>query len=485
MDQLNAPPEQQGQKVQTKIRRLFSTLKLKKPKQLKPTVSDSDVEEHLRSAHSQPAKYGNWGPVLDIPDAGLIILALNLIPGADDDEITVIGKTKGQNNAVYILQYGQGLKICIRIPACGWGSRWTAADAAALRNVALTMRYVKKHTRLPVPSMFAYDISFNNAINAPYIAMEFMEGKPLEKAWDDDSGKVSLETRRQNILRTLASSAAEFRSLRFDKLGAICFPPDDEEHPYVGPTYNANFGKGRDEDFVPEAHFQDVEDCSKLYFQRFLQSAREYAAAYFGVGSESFIEVEGLYRIFSIMLEEFPWTENKGGAGETFFLAPPDFGWQNILADDCGNITGILGWDRPVTLAGFLGWARFPDYLAKDWIQGLAWPRLCSYDGLTMDRYRGDYARYLSQACRVDDDDSSSHKYTHKSHLYYAILISLAQEEMMKGLLDRMIPHVLPGVIRSDMCREIGKNGLRPEDEEHLRNRLQEFLGYNQDFNLL
>lgn len=116
----------------------------------------------------------------------------------------VIGKHEGYNNMCRVVKYADGTKVCVRVPACGWGDKWTKHDAMPLRTTVLTMQYIKRNTKLLLPEVFAYDSTFENEIGAPHAIMSVIDGRPVSESWFDTVAPLPLEEKRQNILRTLA-----------------------------------------------------------------------------------------------------------------------------------------------------------------------------------------------------------------------------------------------------------------------------------------
>ncbi|KIM37911.1 hypothetical protein M413DRAFT_421199 [Hebeloma cylindrosporum] len=45
----------------------------------------------------------------------------------------------------------------------------------------------------------------------------------------------------------------------------------------------------------------------------------------------------------------------------------PDFGFQNVLVDDDGTVTGLLDWDGNDTVPRQSGYARYPLWIMRDW----------------------------------------------------------------------------------------------------------------------
>lgn len=460
---------------------------------------------------------GRWGPILSISDEALVSL-VSLFTFSTQRKsatnISVIARTHGRNNALFTVQYNcpSLIKVCVRVPACGWGNRWLSCDADALRNVALTMRYVQKHTTLPVPHVLQYDTTFNNAIGAPYLMMSHVHGRPLPEVWYDSAAgsTKALEDKRQTLLRSLATVAASLRSLTFTKMGPLLFRPvngdDQDQQPYVAAAVMAPFGrpmkksKGK---FNPQDHLSTPESDSRAFFFHCLDAARAYAIAH-----ERTSEVRGVFKLWRLLMEEMPWPERSSSTSitngksndeeeegvETFVLGPPaDFDAASILVDEhSGAVVGVVGWDGLETQPLMLGWPTCPDLLTVDWTRGISWPRRPPFaartkematvdiieDGRSWDAYRADYAAHLQEAIGGGGQAGgfSCELYARKGHLYQAVLRSLDDLDQMREVLDRMLEVTLPRVRRAELVVSVGEAGLSAEQERFVRAKFRELL---------
>lgn len=63
------------------------------------------------------------------------------------------------------------------------------------------------------------------------------------------------------------------------------------------------------------------------------------------------------------------------GTGSGFVLALPDLDSQNIMVDEEGTVTGIVDWDLCHTVPSFVGYARYPGWITRDWdLSMYGWP---------------------------------------------------------------------------------------------------------------
>ncbi|KAF2090955.1 hypothetical protein K490DRAFT_62286 [Saccharata proteae CBS 121410] len=439
-----------------------------------------------------------FGSILDVTDKALIELVVSSVPipgfsterkEAARAKATVTRNTEGQNNRVFIVDFGgeEPMKVCVRVPACGRVGLWTDIDAGALRDYALTMKYIKDNTGCPVPGVFGYDTTLENAIGAPYIAMSFMKGRGAAEVWQNQG--PDKEQKRQTLLKSLAKAISELRVLEFNGMGGLQFPTDDTALPSIGPVYFANFGNTtRDaeffkcqEEFVGDGPFDNSVSSARKEIQRWLAAGEEDYKNH-ELTDEEYHESLGMFKYFSMMIDLLPGPSDEPGvAPETFVLVPPDYDLQNLLADDNGNITAILDWDRVETVPRYYGWARTPDFLQADWEAQYYWPHVngLTESPLAMDRYRADFARYMGEACGIDGRDGGKDScFTARSHLYYQLYKVVGESEGMLCFLDKVLREVCPRVDMTEHLTLLGRDGFNEEDESVVRDRLQKlFVG--------
>ena len=82
----------------------------------------------------------------------------------EDRACWLLSRQHGVCNSVYTVQFQDGEKVCIRVPACGWSKRWSPQDKELLRSTAMAMKMLENKTKVPMPRVIAYDCSFENDI---------------------------------------------------------------------------------------------------------------------------------------------------------------------------------------------------------------------------------------------------------------------------------------------------------------------------------
>ncbi|TID26962.1 putative aminoglycoside phosphotransferase protein [Venturia nashicola] len=141
-----------------------------------PATSKSSIED-------LEDEKANWGPTKDIDPVLICRLVKRLLGHEYGDRCWLQEKHAGTFNQVYVVMFddgADGIKIVIKVPATGWAPRWCEQDAVYLRSEAPTLRYIhQKCDDAPfVPQMLAYDTTFDNEINAPFILMTHLKGRP-------------------------------------------------------------------------------------------------------------------------------------------------------------------------------------------------------------------------------------------------------------------------------------------------------------------
>lgn len=442
-----------------------------------------------------------WRPLHALPEAGLEALAMQHAPSSSTKSAHVLRYAKGSNNRLAIMQYEPNSAKCIiRIPACGWKGKWTETDKVTLERSAETMKYLKLHTSMPIPSVIDYNVEIENILGAPYMVLEYIEGKqPLDLWWGDmyesdgdeimEDGndrfggfhykKVSpeLEQKRQNILKSLAGSMAELRSLKFDHLGT--FAATDKGPPTTEPTISQPFGTMRDQHFRREVKkFTSSRAWLDSRLTQFYDDIRRMPnrARSVHFRAEELELSYGLLRLYDMIIPELPLP--RADEPETFVIGPPNFTSENILVDDDGNVTGIVDWDLLETRPQYLGWNTPPDWLFCDFMgpDSYRWPKFC----MTPDeynRYRKDFARYLRETCGRESD---GWKYSKKNYMYFMIVESIASldERRMIDTLIMVLSSFLPHMHFKAFIRQVGKsNEMGEEMKKYLKGQFRKLLG--------
>ncbi|KAJ5470421.1 hypothetical protein N7530_007778 [Penicillium desertorum] len=212
------------------------------------------------------------------------------------------------------------------------------------------MQFIKEHTSLPVPQVFAYEFDENNSVGAAFILMELLPGSVAIDAlggYEAHRGVIPKE-HRQNFYRTVAKCHVQLTSLRLPKIGTIV---RNSEGGYVcGPLP----GIGGPFD-TATAFFEAWADSVKFKWDKETITRMMQRGP---VPAEQIVAI----------IEDFP-SQIKAIASRLslcdegpFPLAHDDFLHSNIMVDEeTFDVTGIIDWEGACTVPYEL--VAFPDFL--------------------------------------------------------------------------------------------------------------------------
>lgn len=292
----------------------------------------------------------------------------DMSPGAREEQsttqtiqCTVASKPLfGSYNILYPIEFVDGTRWLIKIPAKGYSGRWTDSDARAITSEALTMRLVKEKTTIPVPEVFSYQSTIENELHCPFILMEFVEGVSLHDFWFDNfRPPMETEQRRHRILEKVASAMIQLNQFRFPESGSLLF--DENGHYEVGPMqrvdYQAMLDRFQtDEEDEPTVTFEVRPFKSQKEFFHCSLDRREAPPDQFS---------RGFHKVLRLLLAWVPYTDDAKQA--PFVLTHPDFDIQNIIVSPDGELCGIIDWDGVAAEPSCLGNERYPSWLTRDW----------------------------------------------------------------------------------------------------------------------
>lgn len=476
-----------------------------------------------------------WGPIRDITDDAVKRLASDILDRSAEDVSEVTIKS-GLNNRVYILHYANEPSLCIRVPACGWQPKWTDNDRSQLRHTVQIMTFLSKNTSIPVPQVLHYDTELDNAINAPYIAMQFIAGVSPRSVWYPDHGTeggihwvcrftyeptdgpsaeamdedehitnyvpttMRLEQKRQTMLKSLASHLAQLQKFSFSAMGSPVFSSNSATIESIGDRAFRQFGVCARSDASQSPESSKPTDPSppitdfKAYLLEQLEENKKTTLDHLRAnlcsedieGRSPFTQIaitQGCFNFMELVISCLPGDldESGGLSSLPFVLAPYDFGAQNMLCDpDTGAITGIIDWDLTETRPRYWGWALPPCWLLSDhWSAQYSHP----LEGRTMlakdyDRYRQDYAHYLREAAEVDEVGVDDWKYTAKGPSYEEIVASVLEMDpiRIRQTAKFIAREVYPRYDIDRMMEKVLTNDMRPGMKVVIEASIKEYL---------
>ena len=438
------------------------------------------------------------GHLREIPEEDIIDQVLSVRPMKEDDppegiDAQVLYTKSGTNNRVYIVQYTDGEKVCLRVPASGLQTdKWSIADANHLESTALCMRYISENTKFPMPKLITYDKTSDNYINAPYTMLSHIRGRSLKRLWWDKDGLLPLEERRQAILKSLATHMAGLRHFSFTTTGLL-YSKASVTHPIIyspiskTPVESTSIKSTQDTPKIetesdPSVKFINLADSpghasSAEMFQHRLDSWLRTQERYWDEGEylDMIEHARGTVRAYKLLIDYLPHpnraSDQAAQPPERFFISPPDNDLQNVLADEYGNITGFVDWDSVEALPDYLSWASLPIWLRVDWRDGYDWPssRRRFNSPRELEKYRKQYEGYLRAACGGINGGATY--FTEKTAIFQAVYEKL-DEENPDAIWTKLMPLLLPRVETDVHFQRLGRSWAQGE-EEYMREEIE------------
>ncbi|KAI3324256.1 kinase-like domain-containing protein [Xylariaceae sp. AK1471] len=400
-----------------------------------------------------------FGPLAAIAPESLVLLALNIAKrylNLPNTSGTLIARISGSYNITYVIEL-ENVKLVVRVPATGWGSGLTHAAADAMESQVATIRLIRSNTTIPVPEIYALDTSVNNEIGAPYLCMSFIPGKPVSEVWFDYSGTLPRDEFRLRILTSLSQTMAQFSCFSFDQMGSIMKSRSGST--VIGPSFDWD----EKEDGSLQVTTSGPYDSASVFLdQNLIEGSSENGHAWSKAAA----------KVLEVMLDCLPAPDSPS----SFVLCPPDFDSQNVLVDDEGTVTGLIDWDLAQTMPRFVGYARYPGWITRDWDPLMyGWPKMAESEDSpeTLERYRAHYNTELGKAHKWQGD----WKYTGKSHILEAIWIA-ALHSLNRLEICRKFVQAVAGdnTDASDILYDIGTGRYKEEDWVNLKANLRGFI---------
>ncbi|KAI4095517.1 MAG: hypothetical protein LQ339_007204 [Xanthoria mediterranea] len=129
----------------------------------------------------------------------------------------------GSFNWVVNILFDDGVEWVLRSPRNGAEIVSDDTNISLLASEAATLKYIKAHSSIPVPEVFAYQDSGDNDVGIPYILMSKASGSALQPAWlsSGSTGSCMSQEQRAKIVSQLGAITWKLSRLRFCQAGSL------------------------------------------------------------------------------------------------------------------------------------------------------------------------------------------------------------------------------------------------------------------------
>lgn len=380
----------------------------------------------------------------------------------------------GDLHVVYPLEFPDGIKWALKIPANGTPKLFDEASRRALRSEALTVDLLRRNTTIPLPRVFGFEEDCKNELECPFIIMEFTQGKPLSEFWyHDTSSAAELRAYRARILKDISEAMVQLDQFSFDEGGFPKFNSYGELEGGVGPLRLVKHRASVDDElgielkkpsFVKSGPFDDPD----LFFKAMIKQHRKPSSS---LG-------KGALKLFRMFLSEIPDLQDRS----SFVLSHPNLDLEHIIVSKHGKIRSFIGWTDVCSVPRVIGNESYPWWLLDDY---LSTPNEdpntdIEFDGsLALSDYRGMYDRYMIPTF----SKKRAFSLTQTSHVALSLYAAALNPEdtitILSNLFDEMVkisrpPPENPGF--EDLCYALHGGYLTERQREYLDTAIEQLL---------
>ncbi|KAK4184238.1 phosphotransferase enzyme family-domain-containing protein [Podospora australis] len=314
------------------------------------------------------------------------------------------------------------------------------------RGEVFTLGVLRQNTDIPVPKVIAYDDTQSNEIAFEWVLMEMMPGKLAHARWR----KMSFNQKEMLAKRVADFHAQLFRcgnyGQGFRSIGTLRSPPGPtagRETVEPGPIVDSVFFSGPRFTYpVPRGPFSCSHDWLRAYLNLIISEHSTALAKATSQNDKEHAEmILGLARKLLRMVHKiFPSLMHPA---EQTILWHDDLSLKNILVDDGGRITGVIGWECVSALP------RWMAFQVPAFLRGA--PRRMKPD---RDCYTnvGSNSGFSSDEHEPEDEDLDNEG---KTELYWIHLMEYEQTVLREQYHTRMRQ------LRPDWDREVEEAALK------------------------
>ncbi|PPQ69885.1 hypothetical protein CVT25_005590 [Psilocybe cyanescens] len=323
----------------------------------------------------------------------------------------------GSFNVLFIMQFPDGFKVVARIPRQEGRAQGRVEFTVAMMTMA---RYYQD---IPVPEVYAWHPTNDNAVGAPYMLIEWVEGIEPWTQWYNLSGDD-----RSVLLDELALYHTVFaKPLPFRGIGSVYFAEHHAEAQisfkdssayrlgpiFLGPTCT----RRRDSLTCPRTTPESLRDFWNSLWQNEVDStANIHGSDLSSVIPSSEDEPLTVGRMLEVAQSLLILIQNCQLPSQTLHpelyepcIVATDYAFRNIKMDPLSRkVKSFLDWDD-VYVAPFLLCSRYPEEICHVWGAGEEWYKIGGFYFLPLDvEGEVDMSRAIDAPARVENADDSS-----------------------------------------------------------------------------
>ncbi|APA14386.1 hypothetical protein sscle_12g091560 [Sclerotinia sclerotiorum 1980 UF-70] len=250
--------------------------------------------------------------------------------------------------------------------------RYPLQESDETLSEVATMKFARK-SGVPAPRVIAWDADRRNRLGFEWILTRGLEGKCLRNKW----GNLSFG-QKEKVVKSIAKYQAKLFATNFDHIGNLFDAQDADDYitDYRYGNFNISHQISREVRPFVGRLISTASISEKKSYYSFPDSSSYLEALLVPIWKEIFtklrtstneeemIEAQSLQKLVEKIhvkiLQIFPETT------VSTVLVHDDLSMRNILIDEMGNVTGILGWENAMVMPTWKA-TQFPQMLSGEY----------------------------------------------------------------------------------------------------------------------
>lgn len=366
-------------------------------------------------------------------------------PDDKPSDVEILEAIYGSFHVLFPVQFSGGKRWLLKIPSHGRKDTWNELSAQTLVAEATTMRSLKVKTTIPVPQVFDFSATIDNALGCPYILLDYLDGVPLYDVWFANRLKgvddKVVHQHRIKALQGIASAMSQLSAYPFTKAGSPLIDSSDK----LADVSSLRF---MDHHSMLDRWFDHQDPSNEPIFLPIepFSDPRQYYTFPLDLRAE---DPDGLVCLLRQLVQWLP----EPPAEEPFVLAHPDFDIQNFLVTEEGELCGIIDWDGVCTVPRSVGNLCLPGWLTRDWDPGMYGYEESMEDGeepvgvwenspKELARYRQIYRGFAAAGMPQGSPETDKADVTSMSLIAQNLCIAARDPACRGGILEKLLQEI-------------------------------------------